>query len=147
MKNDNSGVMVEPRFGIPYLPVMPTYAWTAKDKSGMPVFREIQATSVKESRDALLAEGCTDLQLPWLEGDFENARRELEAAIEGMEKTRHIPFRTGNIAVAKAYLCCVQARLGNPAAAQKCWQEARAYLIATKETKLLDNCKAALGIA
>src|SRR6266850_6723474 len=42
---------------------MPTYAWTAKDKCGAPVFREIEAATVQESRDALLAEGCTDLAL------------------------------------------------------------------------------------
>ena len=43
--------------------LMPTYAWTAKDKSGAPVFREIEAASVQESRDALLDEGCTNLAL------------------------------------------------------------------------------------
>lgn len=42
---------------------MPTYAWTAKDKSGASVFREIEAATVGESRDALLAQGYTELRL------------------------------------------------------------------------------------
>jgi tetratricopeptide (TPR) repeat protein len=83
--------------------------------------------------------------IAWLERDFETARRELEAAIAAMEKTRHVPFRTGNIAITKGYLCCVHAKLGNREAARKCWDEARAYLIATKETKLIKDCEEALA--
>jgi tetratricopeptide (TPR) repeat protein len=82
----------------------------------------------------------------WLEDDFANARRDLEAAIEGMEKTCHIPGRAGNIAVAKGYLCCVCAELGDMETARKCWKEARVYLLATKETKLISDCEAALSL-
>ena len=84
--------------------------------------------------------------ISWLERDFENARRELEQAVRDMEKTRHIPGRTGNIAVAKGYLCCVQAKLGHREAALKCYQQARGYLVATKETKLLKDCQAGLSL-
>jgi len=81
----------------------------------------------------------------WLENDFGNARQELETAIREMEKTRHIAYRTGTIAVAKGYLCCVYARLGNREAARKCYGEAAEYLVATKETRLLQDCEDALN--
>jgi tetratricopeptide (TPR) repeat protein len=83
--------------------------------------------------------------IAWLERDYEAARRELETAITGMEKTRHIPFRTGNISVAKGYLCCVQSKLGNTEAARKSWHEAKSYLVATKETDLIKACEHALS--
>lgn len=85
--------------------------------------------------------------IAWLENDFETARQELETAIVDMEKTRHLPGRTGNIAVAKGYLCCVHARLGNLEAAQKCYDEAEKYLVATKETSLLHDCQEAIAFA
>jgi hypothetical protein len=82
----------------------------------------------------------------WVEGNFDDARRELELALHELEKTRHLPYRTGNIAVVKGYLCCVYAKLGNLSAASKCYREARAYLIATEETKLLNDCETGLRI-
>lgn len=95
----------------------------------------------------LLKPGVARLRgiIAWLERDYDAARRELDTAIAGMEKTRHIPFRTGNIAVAKGYLCCVQSKLGNAEAARKSWEDARSYLVATKETDLIKACEQALS--
>lgn len=42
---------------------MGKYVWTAKDPSGSPVVREIEANSIEESKSALQAEGCTELEL------------------------------------------------------------------------------------
>ena len=81
----------------------------------------------------------------WVEGNSDLASRELETALREMEKTPNVPYRAGNIAITKAYLCCVKAELGNPSAAAKFFDEARAYLIATGETKLLKDCEEALG--
>jgi tetratricopeptide (TPR) repeat protein len=82
----------------------------------------------------------------WGEGNAAEARRELETALREMEKTPHVPFRTGNIAITKAYLCCVHAKLGDPSAGTRFFHEARPYLVATSETKLLRNCEDALKI-
>src|SRR5262249_6037549 len=42
---------------------MANYVWTAKDKSGKTVVRQIPAATVEESKAMLLAEGCTDVTL------------------------------------------------------------------------------------
>jgi len=42
---------------------MPNFIWTAKDKAGKSVVREIAAGSASEAEAALLAEGCEDLKL------------------------------------------------------------------------------------
>jgi len=81
----------------------------------------------------------------WLEGDCRSARNELEASLAMMEKFRHVPSRDGVINVAKAYLCCVLAGLGDLAGAKKCFAEAREYLVATEETELLKECRKAIG--
>ena len=83
--------------------------------------------------------------LAFLEGDYVTARRDLEASLEIMQKTPHIPYRDGHISVAKAYLCCVLAKQGDQAAAQKNFTDAEEYLVATGETELLEQCKKATG--
>jgi hypothetical protein len=42
---------------------MPNFIWTAKDKFGKPVVKELVAETIEESRAILLAEGYTDLEL------------------------------------------------------------------------------------
>jgi len=42
---------------------MPTFIWTAKDKSGRPVVREITQNTIEDSKAVLLADGCTELKL------------------------------------------------------------------------------------
>jgi len=42
---------------------MHTYIWTAKDKSGKPVVREITQNTIEDSKAVLLADGCTELKL------------------------------------------------------------------------------------
>lgn len=81
--------------------------------------------------------------LAFLEGDYPTARQKLEEALEMMETTPHMPFRDGHIGVAKAYLCCVLAKLGDHAAAKRKFSEAKAYLSATSETDLLEQCQRA----
>jgi len=83
--------------------------------------------------------------LAFLEGDYSTARQKLEESLEMMQKNPHVPFRTGHISIANAYLCCVSAKQGDLATARKNFQEAEEYLIATDETELLEQCKHALG--
>jgi tetratricopeptide (TPR) repeat protein len=83
--------------------------------------------------------------LAYLEGDYAGAKKELEAALELMERTRHIPFRDGNISVGRAYLACVLARQGDVAGAKKQYEQARPYLVATKEKELMAECLQAIG--
>ena len=52
---------------------MATYTWTAKDRDGKSVVREITYESVESSKAALEAEGYTDLKL--MEDDVMNAVR------------------------------------------------------------------------
>jgi hypothetical protein len=63
-----------------------------------------------------------------------------------MEETRHIPGREGNMAVAKAYLCCVLSHLGDLPEAKRCFAEAKEYLIATEETELIPECNGAMEV-
>jgi len=81
----------------------------------------------------------------WVEGDCRSAKKELEASLAMMEKTRHVPFRDGHISIAKAYLGCALARLGDLAGAKHCFAEARKYLEATEETELLKECRKVIG--
>jgi tetratricopeptide (TPR) repeat protein len=83
--------------------------------------------------------------LALMKKDYPTARRELEASLEIMQKTPHLPFRDGHISVAKAYLCRVLAKQGNQVAARKNFVEAEEYLVATGETELLEQCKKATG--
>jgi tetratricopeptide (TPR) repeat protein len=82
--------------------------------------------------------------LAYVEGDFSAANQELKTSIQMMEETHHLPGREGNIAVAKAYLCCVLAHLGDLPGAKKYFAEAEEYLIATDETELIAECKGAM---
>jgi len=83
--------------------------------------------------------------IAYLEGNYETAKKELGTAVDLMEKTPHIPFRDGNLAIAKAYLSCVLSKLNDRAAAEKNYRAALPYLEATGETELLDECKIELG--
>jgi tetratricopeptide (TPR) repeat protein len=83
--------------------------------------------------------------LALLEGDYPAAKQNLEAAIQLMEKTRHVPFRDGHISIAKAYLCCVLAKQGQLEAARKSYAEAHPCLVATGESELIADCEQALG--
>jgi tetratricopeptide (TPR) repeat protein len=42
---------------------MPNFIWTAKDRQGKPIVKEVSAETIEESRAMLLAEGYTDLEL------------------------------------------------------------------------------------
>ena len=42
---------------------MPNFLWTAKDKFGEPVVKEVTADTIEQSKAILLAEGCTELRL------------------------------------------------------------------------------------
>jgi len=83
--------------------------------------------------------------IAYLEGDYSAARRELETAIELVDKARGRPYRDGHLSVARAYLCCVLARQGDLPTAKKCFVLAKKYLIATEEVELLGECRELCG--
>jgi tetratricopeptide (TPR) repeat protein len=79
--------------------------------------------------------------IAYLEGDYAAAKRDLETAIELVEKAKGRPYRDGHLSVARAYLCCVLAKQGDLADAKKNFLLAKAYLVATKEDELLIECR------
>ena len=83
--------------------------------------------------------------LAYVEGNYETAKRELETAIQMMEKTPRVPYRDGAIAIARAYLCCTLAKLNDRSGSEKNYRAAQSYLEATEETKLIEECKMELG--
>jgi tetratricopeptide (TPR) repeat protein len=83
--------------------------------------------------------------IAYLEGDYAAAKRDLETAIELVEKAKGRPYRDGHLSVARAYLCCVLAKQGDLADAKKNFLLAKAYLVATKEDELLAECRQSTG--
>jgi tetratricopeptide (TPR) repeat protein len=83
--------------------------------------------------------------IAYMEGDYSAAKKELETAIELVEKAKSRPFRDGHLSIARAYLCCVLAKLGDLPAAKKCFAQAKAYLVATNEEQLLAECRQLIG--
>ena len=83
--------------------------------------------------------------IAYLEGNYATAKRDLEIAIERVEKAKGRPYRDGHLGVARAYLCCVLAKQGDLAGAKKCLALANNYLIATKEDELLAECRKLCG--
>lgn len=83
--------------------------------------------------------------IAYLEGDYLTAKRHLETAIDMVEKAKGRPYRDGHLSVARAYLCCVLAKLGDLQAAKDCLALAHEYLIATEETDLLAECSKLVG--
>ncbi len=82
----------------------------------------------------------------YVEGDYAGAKKELESSLEVMEQNRNQPYRDGSINIARAYLCCVLARLGDTEGARSNLAAARDYLAATGETELLQECKQMAGV-
>jgi uncharacterized protein HemY len=82
--------------------------------------------------------------IAYVEKNYASAKTELESSIQMMEVTPHLPGRDGNTRVARAYLCCVLAKLGYFVEARKQFDQAKEYLIATKENELLAECEKAL---
>lgn len=83
--------------------------------------------------------------IAYLEGDYSSARRDLEMAIDQVEKTRSAPFRDGRLSVTRGYLCCVLTRQGNLADAKRYFRLARKYLVATREDELLAEIRQLIG--
>ncbi len=84
--------------------------------------------------------------LRYLEGDYPLAETKLKEALALMEETPRTPYREGHINVTKAYLCCVLVNQGDVNAAKQYLSEARPYLMATDEWKLLEECNRALAV-
>ena len=80
-----------------------------------------------------------------LEKDYSAAQKHFQAALEIMERTRHMPHRDGHTNRTKARLSCVVAKAGDLVTARKLFAEAKEYLFETKETELIEECKQALG--
>jgi tetratricopeptide (TPR) repeat protein len=85
--------------------------------------------------------------IAYWEQDYASARTELESAIKMMEATPHVAGRDGNIRVARGYLCCVLAKLGDFVAARKQFDLAQEYLTVTRENDLIAECERALSRA
>jgi tetratricopeptide (TPR) repeat protein len=83
--------------------------------------------------------------IAYLEGDCMAAKRELETAINSVQNVKWRPFKDGHLSVARAYLCCVSAKLGDLTSAKKNFALAKDYLVATKEDELLAECRQATG--
>lgn len=81
----------------------------------------------------------------YLEGNYAEARRELEASLALLAKTPHQPYRDGHVSIGRAYLCCVLARQGDVEGARKNLEAARDYLVATEEDGLFKECTRILG--
>jgi len=83
--------------------------------------------------------------IAYLDNDYATAKRELETAIELVEKAKWHPFKDGHLNVARAFLCCVLAKQGDLSAAKKNFELAKEYLVATKEDELLAECRQLIG--
>lgn len=81
----------------------------------------------------------------YLEGNYPAAQRDLEQAIQLVENVKWRPYKDGHLAISRAYLCCVLAKLGDFSGAKKCLTLARKYLVATKEDDLLAECRKLVG--
>ena len=79
--------------------------------------------------------------MAYVEGDHAAAKRELEASPGILAQNPNQPFRDGSISIARAYLCCVLAKIGDREGAKKHFAAAQDYLMATDETDLLEECK------
>jgi tetratricopeptide (TPR) repeat protein len=77
----------------------------------------------------------------YVEGDYAAAKKELETALEILAGVPHQPFRDGNMAIARGYLACALARLGDQGGARENYRAARDYLIATHANDLLGESR------
>lgn len=84
--------------------------------------------------------------IAYLEGDLDAAKRDLETAIDLVEQAKSRPFRDGHLSVGRAYLACVLAKQGDLPSAKKCFEQAKAYLLATDEDQLLAECRTVLKL-
>ncbi len=81
----------------------------------------------------------------YLEGNFDLARQEFESSLEIYERNKNRPFIDGSISEVKGYLSCVLAKQGDMDAARTYYIQARKYLIATEDTKLIEECEKIIG--
>jgi hypothetical protein len=49
------------------------------------------------------------------------------------------------IAIVKARLCCVYAKMGDISTARKLFAQSKDYLVATGESELLEECQSVMG--
>jgi len=83
--------------------------------------------------------------IAYLENDYTTAKRELETAIDLVEKVKWRPGKDGHLSIARAYLCCVLAKQGDLSTAKNNFELAGEYLVATKEDELLAECRQLIG--
>ncbi len=76
---------------------MPNFIWTAKDRQGKPIVKEVSAETIEESRAMLLAEGYTDLELK--SDEIMDASRERFASVNKGRKSSPEEFvrHLGNV--------------------------------------------------
>ena len=83
--------------------------------------------------------------LAYLEGNLVLAKKELSVSLEISVATRRQPFRDGMIAIVKARLCCVYAKMGDISTARKLFAQSKDYLVATGESELLEECQSVMA--
>lgn len=100
---------------------MPVFAWTAKNKFGLPMVREISADTAEQARAQLIAEGCTHIALRENEvmttvtGAIPKPKyfgKDLPVTAEARLQVRNKPPMTlwravGETLGRTAYLCCM----------------------------------------
>ena len=119
----------------------------ARYKSDAVKARSAMAEAEKSPLSDVAKPFCIRCQgiIAYLEGNYGAAKRDLQIAIELVEKAKGRPARTRHLSVARAYLCCVLAKQGDLAGATKCLALAKNYLVATKEDELLAQCRQLCG--
>ncbi len=107
--------------------------------------------ALAEAKNYVLTETALPFKLrcqgviAYLEGEYATARQDLEKAIEMVEKMKWRPYRDGHLSVARAYLACVLAKLGDLSAASQNFSAAKDYLVATGEDELIAECRRLVG--
>ena len=86
----------------------------ARYKSDAVKARSAMAEAEKSPLSDVAKPFCIRCQgiIAYLEGNYGAAKRDLQIAIELVEKAKGRPARDGHLSVARAYLCCVLAKQG-----------------------------------
>ncbi|HTI70670.1 MAG TPA: hypothetical protein VMF06_11940 [Candidatus Limnocylindria bacterium] len=113
-----------------------------------PAAARIAAQKIEESilTEVMVAFKHRDLGIiAYWEKEYVESAKELRISLEKFERMEHIPFRTALLSIIHSYLACALGRLGNLDEATKHFQSAKKYMISTRRTEQLDECRSVLG--
>jgi len=82
----------------------------------------------------------------WREGSPAAAREQFQEAMGHFEELAHLDMMEGMIYLTEGHLCAVEAASGEKARARKRFKKVENFLIATKETELLEACRKGLAV-